>query len=68
MEEDEVWEVSWGNTRPGQTDEQRCPQGPGKIATTILLVWLLGVAIIISNNKHYNFEVLDDYNMEVRGL
>ncbi|XP_064390034.1 adhesion G protein-coupled receptor L3-like [Halichondria panicea] len=31
MEEDEVWEVSWGNTLPGQTDMQRCPQGPGFI-------------------------------------
>ena len=30
MEEDEVWEVSWGNTLPGQTDRQRCPQGPGE--------------------------------------
>ena len=32
MEEDEVWGISWGNTPHGQTDIQRCPQGPGSYA------------------------------------
>ena len=27
---DPQWDITWGNTPPGETDRQRCPVGNGK--------------------------------------